>query len=78
MRSDADYSYHRGGYDDYDHSDEEVYIYDQCCKNCRYFRQYEAGSVCTNENLDEFDSPADNGSDWCEYWEGRGCRGGRR
>ena len=25
------YNYTRGGYDDYDHSDEELYVDDQCC-----------------------------------------------
>ena len=27
----------RGGYEDYDHSDEELYVYDQSCENCCYF-----------------------------------------
>ena len=62
-----EYPYHRGGYDDYDHSDEELYVYDQCCRNCRYFQNHQ----CTNPDRDEFDYPADNGSDWCEDWKGR-------
>ena len=62
-----DYPSHRGGYDDYDHSDEELYVYDQCCRNCRYFQNHQ----CTNSGRDEFDYPADNGSDWCEEWKGR-------
>ena len=69
-----DSPFHRGSYEDYDHSDEEIYVYDQCCLNCRYFRHYEIGSECTNPNLDEFDSPADNGTDWCENWRGRSRR----
>ena len=64
--------YHRrGSYDEYDHSDEELYVYDQCCGNCRFFRNQEFGSVCLNRNHDEFDAPADSGTDWCEYWRGQ-------
>ena len=77
-RNDWGHEYRRGSYDDYDHSDEELYVDDQWCANCRFFRKYEAGSECTNPNLGEFDLPADNGTDWCENWEGRsrkrGCR----
>lgn len=63
-------SRHRGSYEDYDHSDEEMYVYDQCCRNCRYFRQLEFGFYCTCPELSEFDSPSDNGSNWCENWKG--------
>ena len=63
--------YHRGSYYDYDHSDEEIYVYDQCCRNCRYFRRYGFPTVCAHPEHDEFDTPADNGSDWCELWKGK-------
>lgn len=44
----------RGGYDDYDHSDEELYVDDQCCENCRYYG-----------NCYHIPFP----SGWCEYWK---------
>ena len=45
----------RGGYEDYDHSDQELYVDDQCCDNCRY---------CGNC----YHTPFPSG--WCEYWKG--------
>ena len=47
----------RCAYEDYDHSDEELYVYDQCCDNCRYH-----GDCCH--------TPFPSG--WCEYWKGGG------
>ena len=44
----------RRGYDDYDHSDEELYVDDQCCENCRFY-----------ENCCHTPFP----SGWCEYWK---------
>lgn len=44
----------RGGYDDYDHSDQELYVDDQCCENCRF-----CGS-CYHKPFS---------SNWCEYWK---------
>ena len=46
--------YNRGGYEDYDHSDEELYVDDQCCENCRF---------CGNC----YHTPFPSG--WCEYWK---------
>ena len=55
----------RGGYEDYDHSDQELYVYDQCCENCRY---YNGG--CCHENRYGYDPfPPTN---WCEDWKGFG------
>ena len=45
----------RGGYEDYDHSDQELYVDDQCCENCRY--------QCNCHH-----TPFPSG--WCEYWKG--------
>lgn len=45
----------RGGYEDYDHSDQELYVYDQSCENCRY-----------RGNCYHTPFP----SEWCEYWQG--------
>lgn len=47
------FSRSRGSYEDYDHSDQEMYVYDQCCENCRYC------GFCRH-------SPY--ASNWCEYW----------
>ena len=69
-RNDWDHEYRRGAYDDYDHSDEELYVDDQCCKNCRFF----SGFKCTQPERDEFDYPGPK--DWCELWKGRGRRSG--
>ena len=33
-----------GSYEEYDHSDQEIYVYDQCCANCRFFCGSEYGS----------------------------------
>lgn len=44
----------RGSYEDYDHSDQEMYVYDQCCDNCRY-----------QHNC--YHTPFPSG--WCEYWK---------
>ena len=55
----------------YDYYEDEIYVYDQCCKNCRYFKRYGFFSECTHPEHDEFDTPADNGTDWCELWEGK-------
>lgn len=60
-----------GSYDEIDHSDQEIYVYDQCCANCRYFDGCGYGSQCLRPDADEFDNPPDNGSGWCEYWKGR-------
>lgn len=54
-------NYTRGGYEDYDHSDQELYVDDQCCENCRY-----------RYNCDHTPFP----SGWCEYWKGGGNSGG--
>jgi len=59
----------RGGYEDYDHSDEELYVYDQSCENCCYF----GGNDCANANRED-DDP-DSKVTWCEAWRGYG--GGR-
>ena len=44
----------RGGYEDYDHSYQELYVDDQCCENCRY-----------HYNCHHTPFP----SGWCEYWK---------
>lgn len=51
----------RGGYEDYDHSDQEMYVYDQSCDNCCYCDHCRHTPYASN---------------WCEYWRGYGgaCR----
>lgn len=52
----------RGGYEDYDHSDQELYVYDQSCDNCRF------RCNCHHEPFE---------SNWCEYWKGERDRSHR-
>lgn len=47
----------RGSYEDYDHSDQELYVYDQNCDNCCY-----RDHCCHTPYA----------SNWCEYWRGYG------
>ena len=56
----------RGGYDDYDHSDQELYVDDQCCENCRYF----CGNGCGNVNREDYNPDPD--IHWCEDWKDGG------
>lgn len=58
-------SRHRGSYEDYDHSDQELYVYDQCCENCRYFYI----GCSTTEKYGCRSHPESN---WCEDWKGYG------
>lgn len=55
-----------GSYDEYDHSDQEVYVFDQCCKNCRYYNDCE---FCCNRH---YGSGFKKGTDWCMDWKGKG------
>ena len=65
-------------YDEYDdegeYLDEEYSIYEQCCRNCRFFSMYRGYGECRNPNLDEFDSPSAKGDDCCDLWEERRSR----
>lgn len=49
----------RGSYEDYDHSDQEIYVDDQSCENCRY-----CGYCCHTPYP----------SEWCENWKDGGYR----
>ena len=70
---------HRGSYEDYDHSDEELYVDDQCCMNCHYYNH--SCRICTNytdertgaERADKYDKPKarKDPDDWCVDWIGR-------
>lgn len=70
MNYDDNYGKHHSRWDEYE-PEEEIYVYDQCCKNCIYFRQSAYGSECVHPEHDEFDCPADDGSDWCDLWKGK-------
>ena len=43
-------------YDEYDdegeYLDDEYSIYEQCCRNCRFFSMYRGYGECRNPNLD--------------------------
>ena len=78
------HNYHRGSYEEYDHSDQELAIDDQCCGNCCY---YECG-FCNkpdtndyNEYYDEYDDEDEDyysddiehdEKDWCDEWKYQG------
>lgn len=55
----------RGSYEDYDHSDEELYVYDQCCENCRFDRDGKCSRKGKRSRED------DVLSDWCPDWKGK-------
>jgi hypothetical protein len=56
---------HRGSYEEYDHSDEELYVYDQCCDNCRFMND----GICRRPN--PYSGKEHLTSDWCPEWKGR-------
>ena len=62
--------------DDY-RSDEELFVYDQNCKNCRYCSSYgeyngqELIACQKNQGSDYREAPASN---WCVDWKGKGSR----
>ena len=59
----------RDSYDDYDHSDEELYVYDQCCQNCRYYNETNGCSRFDREEYESFPL-----SSWCVDWKNRSGR----
>ena len=56
---------HRGSYEEYDHSDEELYVYDQCCDNCRFMND----GICRHPY--PYSNKERRTSDWCPEWKGR-------
>ena len=68
---------HRGSYEEYDHSDEELYVYDQCCENCRFYCDWDDDEHNGCKNYGREDYKQYPQSHWCCDWKGRG-RGGRR
>lgn len=56
---------HRGSYEEYDHSDEELYVYDQCCDNCRFMND----GICHNPY--PYSRKERRTSEWCPEWKGR-------
>lgn len=57
-----------GSYDEYDHSDEELYVYDQCCRNCLFYNSGDCS--CSHSYQYGFK----DGSGWCIDWKGKGGR----
>lgn len=66
-RSRDDSFKHNGSYWNYDHSDQELYVYDQCCQNCRY-----CGDGYECENYDRENYMPRPHSNWCMDWKGSG------
>lgn len=58
-------NHHRGCYEEYDHSDEELYVYDQCCDNCRFGHD----GICSQ--IYKYGDRKKLTSDWCPDWKGR-------
>lgn len=61
------YPVRHGSYEEYDHSDQEIDVYDQCCQNCRY---YDALECRCKRRYTVFR----NETDWCVDWKGKGGR----
>ena len=59
----------RDSYDDYDHSDEELYVYDQCCQNCRFYSEQGVCCMYGREDYRPFQP-----SNWCVDWKNRSSR----
>ncbi|MBR2135447.1 MAG: hypothetical protein IJ855_04415 [Bacteroidales bacterium] len=57
-------------YEDYDHTDEKMYVDDQNCRNCRFFR---AGS-CVNPSHVGSANYLDGDTGWCVDWKKKGRR----
>ena len=57
-------TYRRDFFDDYDHSNDELYVYDQCCQNCRYYN--DTGVCC---KYDREDYKPFQLSRWCVDWK---------
>ena len=59
----------RGNWDAYE-PEEELYVYDQCCENCRYYADYcESESGC--RNVDREDYEVRPKTHWCCDWKGK-------
>lgn len=57
--------------------DEELYVYDQCCENCRFYCDWDDDEHNGCKNYGREDYQQHPQSHWCCDWKGRG-RGGRR
>ena len=52
--------------------DEELYVYDQCCQNCRYCDEESEGNGCEKRDREDYEPfPPTN---WCVDWKGKGGR----
>ena len=55
-------------------SDEEMYVYDQCCQNCRYYCDWDDQKHNGCKNLGREDYEQYPKSNWCLDWKGKGHR----
>ncbi len=62
-----------GGY----REDEELYVYDQCCENCRYYCDWEdeRQKGCRYYARDDYERMPE--THWCYQWRGKKGRHGR-
>ena len=57
--------------DEYDRSDEEMYVYDQCCENCRYYCDWEDEENNGCKHYSRPDYQQHPPSHWCCDWKGK-------
>lgn len=65
-----------GGFSQGYRADEEMYVYDQCCQNCRYCCDWDfdkSQNGCKNYSREDYEQKPE--SNWCMDWKDkRGCR----
>lgn len=52
-------------------SDEELYVYDQCCQNCRYYCDWDEDEYNGCKNYGRPDYKQYEDTDWCVDWKGK-------
>ncbi len=57
-------------------SDEDMYVYDQSCQNCRYYCDWDEEDQNGCKNYEREDYEQHPRSNWCCDWKRK--RGGRR
>lgn len=65
------------GYGRFDGYENELYVDDQCCQNCRFWCGWdpeEKNNGCKNYGREDYERKPE--ANWCYEW--RGKRGGRR
>ena len=61
-----------GGFSQRYRADEEMYVYDQCCQNCRYWCDWDfdnSQNGCKNYSREDYERKPE--SNWCVDWKGK-------